>query len=135
MGQTLAFPVHPAWKAGMAGPMPAHQRMPWKPVPLPHNPALDVDVQLGQVTPGAVKAVAFSALIPVTAIAAATAYVGFRLGAKDEGVPSILGYIVGALAGITAITGLLAMLGMAVTPINFMQTPPATGPQTTTTAA
>lgn len=132
MGQTLAFPIHPAWKTGMHGPMPAHQRMPWKPVPLPHNPALDAN--LGQVGPGTVKAVTLGALLLPTALAAATAYVGFRLGSKDEGVPSILGYVVGALGGISAIMGLLAMLGVAVTPFNFTQ-PSSPMVQETTTAA
>jgi hypothetical protein len=138
MGQTLAFPVHPAWKTGMHGPMPAHQRMPWKPVPpLPHNPDLDVAADLGQVGPGTVKAVTLGALLLPTTLAAATAYVGFRLGSKDEGIPSIVGYIVGALGGITALMGILAMLGVAVTPLNFMQPPPpmVQQPTTTTTAA
>lgn len=115
MTQTLAYPIHPAWKTGMHGPMPAHQRMPWKPIPLPHNP----DLELGQA--GAVKAATMGALLLPTAVAAAAAYVGFRLGSKDEGFASILGYIVGALGGISAIMGLLAMLGVAVTPFNMMQ--------------
>jgi hypothetical protein len=132
MGQTLAFPIHPAWKTGMHGPMPAHQRMPWKPTPLPHNPALDAN--LGQVGEGTVKAVTLGALLLPTTLAAAVAYVGFRLGSKDEGVPSILGYVVGALGGISALMGILAMLGVAVTPFNMTQ---PSGPlvQQTTTAA
>lgn len=136
MGQTMAFPIHPAWKTGMHGPMPAHQRMPWKPTPLPHNPALDANLNahLGQVGPGTVKAVTLGALLLPTALAAATAYVGFKLGSKDEGFPSVLGYVVGALGGISALMGILAMLGVAVTPLNFTQ---PSGPmvQETTTAA
>jgi hypothetical protein len=130
MGQTLAFPIHPAWKTGMHGPMPAHQRMPWKPTPLPRNPALDAN--LGQVGEGTVKAVTLGALLLPTAVAAATAYVGFRLGSKDEGFPSVLGYVVGALGGISAIMGLLAMLGVAVTPLNLTQPTSPTVQETTT---
>lgn len=124
MAQTTAYPIHPAWKTSTPGPMLAHQRMPWKPTPLPHNP----DLELGQA--GAVKAATLGALLLPTAVAAAVAYVGFRLGSKDEGFESILGYIVGALGGISAVMGLLAMLGVAVTPFNFPPTvqPPVSQP-------
>lgn len=116
MTQTLAYPIHPAWKTGMHGPMPAHQRMPWKPVPLPHNPALE----LGQdVTPGGAKAVAMGALLLPTALAAATSYVGFRLGSQEDGFPMVLGYLVGVLGGISALMGVLALLGVAITPLNL----------------
>ena len=111
---TMAFPVHPAWKPGRAGAMPAHQRMPWKPVELPKNP------NLGQAGSGTAKAVAIGALLLPTAAAAAVSLVGFRLGSKDdEGWASVLGYIVGALGAISAVMGLLAMMGVAVTPLNF----------------
>lgn len=113
----VAFPVHPAWKLGSTkpgAPMMAHQRMPWKPVELPHNPTL------GQADGGAVKAVALTALLLPTAAAAAVAFVGFRLGSRDdEGWASVLGYVVGALGGISALMGVLAMLGVAVTPFSI----------------
>lgn len=115
----IAFPVHPAWKLGSTGrpgPMPAHQRMPWKPVVLPHNP------NLGQ-GEGAVKTLAIGALLLPTAAAAAVSFVGFRLGSKDEGWESILGYIVGVLGGLSALMGVLAMLGVAVTPFKFTPKP------------
>lgn len=112
---TMAFPVHPAWKPGKPGAMPAHQRMPWKPVELPKNPNLE----LGQ-SEGAVKAVALGALLLPTAVAAAVSFVGFRLGSKDdEGWVSVLGYVVGAVGAISALMGVLAMMGVAVTPFNF----------------
>lgn len=128
MAQTLAYPIHPAWRSGSPGPMPAHQRLPWKPIPLPHNPDLDHQHhhELGQISPGTAKGVALGALLLPTAAAAAVSYVGFRLGSKDEGFASILGYIVGALGGISAIMGVLAMLGVAVTPLNLA--PSGTGP-------
>jgi hypothetical protein len=121
---TMAFPVHPAWKPGRPGAMPAHQRMPWKPVELPKNPALE----LGQ-SGGAVKAVALGALLLPTAAAAAVSFVGFRLGSRDsEGWVSVLGYVVGAIGAISTVMGLLAMMGVAVAPLNFT-------PKTTEVAA
>lgn len=112
---TTAFPVHPAWKPGKPGAMTAHQRMPWKPVELPRNPNLE----LGQ-SGGAAKAVAIGALLLPTAAAAAVSFVGFRLGSKDEETwASVLGYVVGAIGAISAVMGLLAMMGVAVTPLNF----------------
>lgn len=119
----IAFPVHPAWKlgsTGQPGPMLAHQRMPWKPVVLPPNP------NLGQVGEGTVKTMAIGALLLPTVAAAAVSFVGFRLGSKDDGWESILGYIVGALGGLSALMGVLAMLGVAVTPFNIT---PKIGPQ------
>lgn len=116
MQTTMAFPVHPAWKLGSTGrpgPMPAHQRLPWKPVELPANP------NLGQ-SGGTVKAVTLGALALPTIAAAAISFLGFRVGSKDEeGWVSILGYVIGALGGISAAMGVLAMLGVAVTPFNF----------------
>lgn len=127
MFQTTAFQVHPAWKLGSTGrpgPMLAHQRMPWKPVELPKNP----NIELGQ--GGTVKAVAIGALLLPTAAAAAVSFVGFRLGSRDsEGWVSVLGYVVGALGAISAIMGVLAMMGVAVTPLNF------TSPKATEVAA
>lgn|SRR6187401_341188 len=121
---TMAFPVHPAWKPGKPGAMPAHQRMPWKPVELPKNP------NLGQAGAGTVKAVALGALLLPTAAAAAVSFVGFRLGSSkdEEGWVSVLGYVVGALGAISAVMGVLAMMGVAVTPLNFT-------PKTTEVAA
>ena len=114
----IAFPVHPAWKLGSTGtpgPMPAFQRMPWKPVELPKNPNLE----LGQ-SGGAAKAVALGALLLPTAAAAAVSFVGFRLGSKDEeGWVSVLGYVVGAIGALSALMGVLAMMGVAVTPFTF----------------
>ena len=116
----IAFPVHPAWKLGSTGrpgPMTAHQRMPWKPVALPQNPSLG---QSGDT----VKAFTLGALLLPTAAAAAVAFVGFRLGSQDnEGWASTLGYIVGALGGISALMGILAMLGVAVTPFTIAPRP------------
>lgn len=125
MLQTMAFPVHPAWKAGTAGlgsKLPTFERLPWKPVELPHNP------NLGQ-SSGQVKALALGALLLPTAAAAAVSFLGFRVGSKDEeGWVSVLGYVVGALGGISALLGVLAMMGVAVTPFDF-------APKTTEVAA
>lgn len=119
---TMAFPVHPAWKTGKPGAMPTFQRMPWKPVELPHNP------NLGQ-SGGAVKAMTLGALALPTAVAAAVAFLGFRTGVKDEeGWVSVLGYVTGAMGSIFAVMGLLAMMGVAVTPFDF-------APKTTEVAA
>jgi hypothetical protein len=68
-----------------------------------------------------VKAVALGALLLPTAAAAAVSYVGFRLGSKDDGWASILGYVVGALGAVTALMGVLAMTGVAVVPLNRLQ--------------
>lgn len=119
---TMAFPVHPAWKTGKPGAVPTFQRMPWKPVELPQNP------NLGQ-NGSTIKAVTLGALALPTTVAAAIAFLGFRVGTKDEeNWISILGYVVGALGSISALMGVLAMLGVAVTPFTF-------GPQTTEVAA
>jgi hypothetical protein len=120
MAQTLVFPVHPAWQTGRRGAIQVHQRLPWKPVELPHNPNLE----LGQAGPGTYKTIALGALLLPTAAAAAAAFVGFRLGSKDEeGWVSVLGYLVGALGSIAAVMGVLAMLGVAVTPFTLPQEP------------
>ncbi|HXX63685.1 MAG TPA: hypothetical protein VEO56_07775 [Bacteroidota bacterium] len=116
--KTVAFPGQTGWKPGAAlgaasRPMQAHQRMPWKPVGLPQNP------NLGQ-SGGATKTVALGALLLPTAAAAAVSFVGFRLGSKDDdGFVSTLGYIVGVLGGLSAFLGILAMLGVAVTPFDL----------------
>lgn len=113
MAQTLAFPVHPAWKTGKPGAMPAHQRLPWKPVELPQNPSLGD----GE---GKIKAIALGALLLPTTAAAAVAFLGFRAGSRDEeSWVSVLGYVIGALASVSALLGVLAMLGVAVTPFDF----------------
>lgn len=107
-----SFQVSPAWAPGSrTAPLHAHQAMDWKPLPLPINPSL------GQMGPGAAKAAALGVMFIPTAAAAAVSFVGFRLGTKDQGLPSVLGYVVGALSGITAVMGLLAMLGIATVPL------------------
>src|SRR4029078_6764117 len=69
---------------------------------------------------GAAKAVALGALLLPTAAAAAVSFVGFRLGSKDEeGWVSVLGYVVGAIGALSALMGVLAMMGVAVTPFTF----------------
>lgn len=106
-----SFPVSPAWApASRTASLPAHKTHGWKPLPLPLNPAL------GQMSPGTAKAAALGVMLLPTLSAAAVSYVGFRLGTKDQGIPSILGYVVGAFAGITAVIGVLAMLGIATIP-------------------
>lgn len=79
-------------------------------VKLPFSPKFHYarNVSLGQ---SPVVAAASAMLIP-TSIAAATAYVGFRLGSKDHGIPSILGYAVGVVGGLATIGFLLATVGI-----------------------
>lgn len=113
MLQTTALPVHPAWHTSKPGAMPTFQRMPWRPVVLPHNP------NLGQGGEGTAKAVVLSALLLPTAAAAAVSFVGFRLGSQDDSWAGVLGYVVGVLGGLSALLGILAMFGVAVTPFNF----------------
>lgn len=96
----------------------------WKPAPLPKGPggvsgqiaqtlgiAMSPDIALGQ---AGTKALAAGTIALLTLPALATAYVGFRLGTKDEGFPAILGYLVGSLASLGVLAGLLAMIGVAV---------------------
>lgn len=89
-------------------PFPAHQRAKWKPAILPRSP------NLGQNSP------ASSLLIP-TAIAASIAFVGFRLGSRDHGIPSTLGYIVGGLGALAALLGGLSMIGLTVPRVTLAQ--------------
>lgn len=118
-----SFPVHPAWAQSKGSSMPAHQGLGWRPPKLPHNPAL------GQaLSPATAKVAAISVLLVPTAAAAAVSYVGFRLGTQDHGIPSVLGYIVGALAGISTVMGFLAMLGVATLPFGAQQTTEITPP-------
>lgn len=79
------------------------KRATWKPALLPHSPGLGQN----SVSP------AGNLLIP-TAIAASIAFVGFRLGSRDHGIPSTLGYIVGGLGALGALLGGLAMIGLTV---------------------
>lgn len=108
-------PVHAAWRPRLGnGPMQAHQRMPWKPAPLPYNPELELGQNGAQI-----KAAVLGALLVPTALAGVVSYVGFKLGSSDEGLASVLGYIVGVLGGIGALVGVMGMLGLAAIPFEI----------------
>jgi hypothetical protein len=62
------------------------------------------------------RAVAAGTVAMFTLPALATAYVGFRLGSKDEGFPQVLGYVVGTLASLGVLAGLLGMIGVVALP-------------------
>ncbi len=122
MNAAAPLKAHQAWRPALSGPVQANKVGPWRPARLPFNPNLRYP-NLGQV---AGRALAIGTLLVPTAIAAATAYVGFRLGSKDEGIPSVLGYVVGSLGVLGTLAGLLASLGVAIFPSNLFTTP-ATG--------
>lgn len=98
----------------------------WSPAPLPKGPSRieetlgiamasdPVVAPLGQ-TAGE-RAMAAGTVAILTLPALATAYVGFRLGSKDEGFPKILGYVVGTLASLGVLAGLLGMVGAVALP-------------------
>lgn len=102
----------------------------WTPAPLPMGPeeripakmaetlgiamAVDPDAALGQ---AGAKAVAATTVALITLPAVLTAYVGFRLGTKDKGLPSILGYVVGTVASLGVLAGLLAIVGVVALPL------------------
>lgn len=70
------------------------------------------------VVPGAAKAVATVALVSLMVPAVASAYVGFRLGSIDKGLPQALGYVVGVLGGLGAFGLLLTTVGVLALPSN-----------------
>lgn len=97
----------------------------WSPAPLPQGPsekiqetlgiamASDPDLALGQ---AGARAMAAGTIALLTLPAAATAYVGYRLGTLDKGFPSILGYVVGTVGALGVLAGLLGMLGAITLP-------------------
>ena len=116
----------------------------WAPAPLPMGPeervpgkmaetlgiamAVDPDAALGQ---AGAKAVAATTVALITLPAVLTAYVGFRLGTKDKGLPSILGYVVGTVASLGVLAGLLALVGVVALPMPSGATSgPMVGPAT-----
>lgn len=87
----------------------------WRPAPL--APAPLAPMQLARTSPEmGQRALTLGLLTIDTALSAATAYVGFRLGSQDTGFPKVLGYIVGIAGGIGTILGLFAMLGVSIMP-------------------
>jgi hypothetical protein len=103
------IPVQLGWRApskGVVLPVGPVQR--WEPAKLP--------VSLGQ-TGGEIKATILGIMTLPTLIAAATTYVGFRLGKKDHGIPSILGYAVGTVGALATLGSLLIMAGVLKAPI------------------
>lgn len=117
-------PVQPmGWRPTLS-PMPVGLRGGWRPAPLPAGPGnnefLGVNIppeivnSLGQ--GGSLKAAAAGVVLVPTALAALTSFVGFRLGTKDEGFPSFLGYALGALGAISALVGLLMVVGIVALP-------------------
>ena len=53
------------------------------------------------------------------AVAAATSFVGFRLGSTDSGIPKALGYMVGLAGAGAAIWLIMGMMGLAEAPFNL----------------
>lgn len=81
----------------------------WEPAKLPSS----LGQPLPQMPTGQqIKAAAAGFLVVPTLLAGLTSYVGFRLGSEDEGIPSVLGYVVGTLAGLAALSGLLMTIGI-----------------------
>lgn len=107
------LPVHSAWSTQIRGFALPPAPVAWQPAKLP--------VSLGQNEAKVKTFIAGAMLIPL-ALSAATAYVGFRLGSKDEGFPSFLGYGVGVLGALGALTSLLVTLGVIATPFPTRQT-------------
>lgn len=101
----VALQAHSAWGQRQAGKLPvgpASSMLPWKPVALPVNPSLG---QAGSQT-------SLSSILIPTAFWAMISFVGFRLGRLDHGVPSVLGYVAGGLAGAVALRNILKALGI-----------------------
>lgn len=107
--------------------MPVGMRGAYRPPPLPVGPSDKIretlgiamssnpDIVLGQ--EAGARALAAGTVALFTLPALATAYVGFRLGTLDKGFPSILGYVVGTLASLGVLAGLLGMVGAVALPI------------------
>ncbi len=106
----------------------------WRPAPLPMGPGdkfLGVNIppeimnSMGQ--GGNIKTAAASIVLVPTILAGLTSFVGFRLGSKDEGIPSFLGYAMGALGAISALVGILTIIGIVAIPSFAIPAPtPAT---------
>lgn len=108
----VALPVHQAWRPAPApGPLHAYRmgdRAAHMAMRIPVNPNL---TEMGQA-----RAYAVGALTIPTIIAAASSYVGFRLGSLDHGIPSVLGYAVGTLGALGALIGVLGIIGVSSLP-------------------
>ncbi len=126
-------PVQPmGWRPTLS-PKSVGLRGGWRPAPLPVGPGnqnfMGVNIpqeivnSLGQ--GGSIKAAAAGVVLVPTALAALTSFVGFRLGSKDEGLPSFLGYALGALGAISALVGILTIVGIISLP-NMPAAAPAT---------
>ena len=100
-----------AWAANpgrsfQAGSAPVRPQ--WRPAKLAGS-----SVELGQATELQKRMFARGATVGgltlATLIAATTAFVGFRLGKTDHGIPSVLGYVVGGIGALATLGGLLVV--------------------------
>lgn len=71
-------------------------------------------------------AVPIEGLLLSLALAGIGTYVGIRAGLKDKGVPSALGWIVGVVNGVGAVTILTGLAALALSP-NGTPATPSTG--------
>lgn len=91
--------------------------------------------RMAQSTPGsAVKSGVVGLGLLSTGFAAVSAYVGFRLGMKDKGVPKYIGYGVGIVSGLTALMGIVATVAAISIPVGT-PAPKAAAPQPQMTQA
>lgn len=68
-------------------------------------------------TEAQIKTIAAGFTLVPTVLFAATSYVGFRLGTKDEGFPAVLGYTIGGLSALGALASLLITIGVINAPM------------------
>lgn len=97
----------------------------FRPIEFSPLPLFQVSIKsLGQTGSEIKKTVAGAMMIPL-AITSAAAYVGFKLASKEDGFPAFLGYGVGALGALGAISSLLVTIGVLKTPIPAITAPAA----------
>jgi hypothetical protein len=103
------------WRAPMKGlVLPAGPVEMLEPAVAPAAPSQALS--MGQTVPE-IKTEALKLMLVPAGLGALMAYVGFRAGKTDHGIPSVLGYTLGTIGALGALASILVMAGVVKAPI------------------